>query len=112
MNPPLSHATNKGVFIYDLSAQHLPALVLAAFLLTLPDTPELLHAADLLPVHVGLRAAVEGGRVVHPTLVAVNTLSALSLAVNTRQGGGQVGGHARVVAGVTGATKAAGATGA
>ena len=92
--------------------KHSPALVLAAFLLTLPDAPELLHTAHLLPVHVGLWAAVEGGGGVHPTLVAVNTLRALALAVNTRQGGGQVGGQARVVAGVTGAKVATGATGA
>ena len=39
------------------------------------------------PILVGLRAAVEGGGGVHPTLVvAVNTLPALALAVNSRQG--------------------------
>ena len=95
--------------------KHSPALVLAAFLLTLPDAPELLHTAHLLPVHVGLWAAVEGGGGVHPTLVAVNTLRALALAVNSRQGGGQVRAHAGVVVGVTrptGETGAARTTGA
>ena len=91
---------------------HLPALEGAAFPLTLPDAPELHPAADLLPVHGGLRTAVEGGVHVDPTLVAVHILRTLALAVNTRQGGGQSRGVAGVRPRATGAAVPAGATGA
>ena len=80
----------------NLWLYHLPTLELAAFPLTLPDTPELHPTGDLLPVHGGLRTAVEGQSPVHPTLVAVHILRTLALAVNTRQGGGQLRGVAGV----------------
>ena len=78
------------------SLVHLPALELATFPLTLPDAPELHPAGNLLPVHGGLRTAVEGRGPVNPTLVALHTLRTLALAVNTRQGGGQLRGVARI----------------
>ena len=95
-----------------VSDHDLPTLEGASFPLTLPDTPELHPAGDLLPVHGGLRAAVEGGGHVDPTPVAVIILRALTLTVNTRQGGGQPRGGAGVGAGATRAAVPAGATGA